>query len=181
MCGFLKPSEAEKALGFVVTQMGYSHSPASGAEQESGTEELYCYMASESSDDPHVTMMYEPGGLINRVVYLGVGQVTVFDDAKTFENAEGFNIDGVEGEGLTLIEENRSIAMWHYPDDHVLIVQIGHAESDDAADQRPQAIALVEASVNGVVEQASKPLQEFTVYPPDSGVPGIEYATPNPG
>ncbi|MBF0697381.1 hypothetical protein [Actinomyces bowdenii] len=108
------------------------------------------------------------------------GDIPVFDDARAFENAEGFTIEGVEGEGLTLIDERRSIAMWHYPDDHVLIVEMQFRGSSDPVDRRPQAKALIELSVNGVVEQAAKPRQELTGYPPGSGAPGIDYATPNP-
>ncbi|MBF0697378.1 hypothetical protein [Actinomyces bowdenii] len=127
-----------------------------------------------------MTVLYEPGGIIDSVIPVAPSELPpVFDDAKGLESAEEFSIEGVEGEGLTLISERQSVAMWHYPDDHVLIIEMKFVGSVEAVDRRPQARALVEASVSGVVEQASKPKQDLTGYPPDSAAPGIEYATPN--
>ena len=103
-----------------------------------------------------------------------------FDDLKDVEGAELFAIDGVEGEGVALINDGISYAVWRYPDDHVLIVEISFSHSKDITDQRLQAKAFLEASINGVVEQAAKPRQELTAYPPGSGAPDIDYATPNP-
>lgn len=182
VCGFLTPSETENALGHAVEGMNYHHSPGYTYEGEAdpAMARLACTIFPLSKNDPQVSMWYEPMGVIDEVAYMRAGRPTVFDDAKDFENAEGFTIDGVEGEGLTLIDERKSVAMWHYPDDHVLMVKITFYNSEDIVDQTKQARALVEASVNGVVEQASKPRQEFTGYPSDSAAPGVEYATPNP-
>lgn len=181
VCGFLNSSEVENSLGFVVDRMTYSHSPRTEWERDSGTEYLFCGLTPGAPEDPRVSLWYEPGGYINKVAPIGAdGDIPVFDDAKAFENAEGFTIEGVEGEGLTLIDERRSIAMWHYPDDHVLIVEIQFRGSSDPVDRRPQAKAMIELSVHGVVEQAAKPRQEPTVYPPYSMAPGVEHATPHP-
>lgn len=180
LCGFLSPSEAEKALEFTITQVSYSHRPGSGGGVDPATASLFCDIFSSVAEDPHVNVLYEPGGIIDSVIAVAPSELPpVFDDAKALESAEEFSIEGVEGEGLTLISERQSVAMWHYPDDHVLIVEMKFVGPVEAIDRRPQAKALVEASVKGVVEQASKPEQELTGYPPDSAAPGIEYATPN--
>ncbi|BDA63772.1 hypothetical protein [Actinomyces capricornis] len=129
-----------------------------------------------------MTVWYEPDGIIDKVIAVPQSEPPpVFDDAKALESAEEFSIEGVEGEGLTFVSGRQSVAMWHYPDDHVLIVEMQYFGPVETVDRRPQAKALVEASVSGVVEQASKPEQELTGYPPDSAAPGIEYATPDPG
>lgn len=184
VCGFLSPSETEGALEYKVGKMSYYHSPGYGLEGESDPAMaiLECIISPSSNDNPQVSMWYEPNGSIYRVVPVAPSDpIPVFDDAKAMEGAVEFTIDGVEGEGLTLLDERKSVAMWHYPDDHVLIVRMTFYDSDDATDYTEQAKALVEASVSGVVEQASKPRQEFTGYPLDSAPPGMEYATPNPG
>lgn len=184
VCGFLSPSETEGALDYKVGKMIYYHFPGYGLEDEYDPAKtvLGCAIFPSSNDNPQVSMWYEPNGVIHRVMPAGpTDPIPVFDDAKAMEGAVEFTIDGVEGEGLTLLDERKSVAMWHYPDDHVLIVRMTFYDSDDATDYTEQAKALVEASVSGVVEQASKPRQEFTGYPLDSAPPGMEYATPNPG
>lgn len=182
VCGFLTPSEVKGALGFTARQMSYYHVPGSGygSEVDSTEATLSCNISPISSDDPIATMWYEPRGSVDKVVPMAAtDSVPVFDDVKGFDGVEGFSIDSVEGEGLTLIDKHRSIAMWHYPDDHVLIVEIEYLHSEDVIDQRLHAKALLEQSVIRVVDQANKPAQELTGYPSDSAAPGIDYATPN--
>lgn len=183
VCGFLSPSETERALEYEVGKMSYYHSPRYGIEDEYDPAKtvLGCTIFPSSNDNPQIDMWYEPNGVIHKVVPAAPSDpIPVFDDAKAMEGSREFTIDGVEGEGLTLLDERKSVAMWHYPDDHVLIVKALFYDSDDATDYTEQAKALVEASVSGVVEQASKPKQEWTGYPLDSAPPGMEYATPNP-
>ena len=181
VCGFLKPSEAEGALGFTIARVMYEHSPGSLGELDSSTASLFCDITSTSgTEDPHVNVWYEPAGVIDEVISVAPSEPTpVFDDAKALESAEEFSIEGVEGEGLTLIDERRSIAMWHYPDDHVLIVEMQFIGAVESVDRRPQAKALLESAVTRVVEQASKPKQELTWYPSDLEMTGLEYHTPN--
>ncbi|BDA63770.1 hypothetical protein MANAM107_06040 [Actinomyces capricornis] len=180
VCGFLKPSQVEEALGVAVKNFSYSHYPG----DQAANSDLYCGLATLGNVRPIVRLWYEPRGNVREVLMIIPGEdprPPRFDDLKDVEGAELFAIDGVEGEGVALINDGVSYAVWRYPDDHVLIVEISFSHSKDITDQRPQAKALLEASVNGVVEQAAKPKQKLTAYPPDSGAPAIEYATPNPG
>lgn len=180
VCGFLNSSEVENSLGFVVDRMTYSHSPRTEWKKDSGTEYLFCGLTPGALEDPRVSLWYEPAGVIDEVISVAPSEPTpVFDDAKALESAEEFSIEGVEGEGLTLIDERRSIAMWHYPDDHVLIVEMQFIGAVESVDRRPQAKALLESAVTRVVEQASKPKQELTWYPSDLEMTGLEYHTPN--
>ncbi|WP_223910914.1 hypothetical protein [Actinomyces capricornis] len=180
VCGFLSPSQVEDTLGFAVDKFFYRHRPG----DQSADASLSCDIVVSGDGLRHTAMLYEPRGNVREVLMIIPGEdprPPRFDDLKDVEGAELFAIDGAEGEGVALINDGISYAVWRYPDDHVLIVEISFSHSKDITDQRPQAKALLEASINGVVEQAAKPRQRLTGYPPDSAAPGIEYATPNPG
>ena len=75
----------------------------------------------------------------------GLGPQATFEDIKRWSGAQPFTVDGLEGEGVTMFDAGRSIAVWHYPDDHMLIINLRPYMTtvDEDPDRADDVIALV--------------------------------------
>ena len=105
----------------------------------------------------------------------GLERQATFEDIKEWSGAQPFTVDGLEGEGVTMFDVGRSFAVWHYPDDHMLIINLQPymSTADEVPERADDVIALVALFSPAVVARTHNgvPPQQPTTPPAPAPTP----------
>ena len=124
---------------------GYASSPADAF--------MHCIVILDDPIFANLTMEYNGSGYT--FLTLDTGNDPSYDELAALEAATPLTIDGLEGEGITMRANGRTIAAWHYPDDHVLTITI--KPFIPKRDQAPDRTELV----TDLVTQLATPIAEL--------------------
>ena len=124
---------------------GYASSPADAF--------MHCIVILDDPIFANLTMEYNRSGYTS--LTLDTGNDPSYDELAALEGTTPLTIDGLEGEGITMRANGRTIAAWHYPDDHVLTITI--KPFIPKRDQAPDRTELV----TDLVTQLATPIAEL--------------------
>ena len=124
---------------------GYASSPADAF--------MHCTALLDGPIFANLVIEYNGSGYT--FLTLDTGNDPSYDELAALEAATPLTIDGLEGEGITMRANGRTIAAWHYPDDHVLTITITPILTK--RDQAPDRTELV----TDLVTQLATPIAEL--------------------